>query len=315
MANNDRVCCVFDCNESPIETPIEFDYKYGLKLALCKTHSTEFFQKFSQKNALLGGVSGKAGGNLNIVGILANALSNYTTEDKSKKLKSILSIRLSKDVGGAITALIDQAGAAQDDLSPGANSTGIEQAMNMDWWNKFFEATHIYQPANKQWLIQYVANQSRSVRESINEATDADDEEEADDDEDEKPRGNFLATAGKYAANKIQGVRNFLDAGPTGTFGKKKNALVAKLAVAGAVELYERAINSILAKMNLSEKDIPIMYNIYDKYIMPIFMQNGTVTETDMNKLAKGDAKLLTVIKNSYVNIDKLSKELRAAKI
>lgn len=315
---NDNVCCVAGCSESPEEKPVDFEYKYGLKLALCKEHNTSFFEKFSQKNAIFGNSQAGAGGYLNIVGILANALSHFTTEDKSQKLASVLSIRLGKDVGGAITALIDSASAEQNDLSPGSTSVGISQALNMDWWKNFFAATHIYQPGNKQWLIQYVANQSRSIKESINEAEEPDEDVEEDEDEEgseRKPRQSFMNKAGKWAANKVQGVRNLLNTGPQGTFGKKKNALVAKLAVAGATELYERSINTILAGMSLSEKDIPIMYNIYDKYIMPIFKKNGVVTTTEMNKLANGDAKLFQAIKNSYDNISKLSAGLRTAKI
>ena len=315
MASSDRVCCVFNCNESPIERPVDFENKYGLKLALCKEHNEQFFQKFSVKNAIFGNSQAGVGGNLNIVGILANALSHYTTEDKSKKLASVLSIRLGKDVGGAITGLIDSASAEQNDLSPGSTSVGIDQALNMDWWKKFFAATHIYQPGNKQWLIQYVANKSKSIRESINEADEPDEDVDEDEEEERPQRKSFMNRAGKWAANKVQGVRNLLDTSPQGTFGKKKNALVAKLAVAGATELYERTINTILAGMSLSEKDIPIMYNIYDKYIMPIFKKNGVVTTTEMNKLARGDAKLYQAIKNSYDNISKLSAGLRAAKI
>lgn len=306
MANN-NICCVADCVESPEKTPAAFAQDFDIQLGFCKAHYKEFHEKFSKKNALFGS-SSSAGGALNIVGILANALSNFTTEDKSEKLTSILSMKYGKDVGGAINALIGSAGGGGVDLSPGSSSVAVEQAIGSKWWKDFFKATGINELANKQWLVQYVANNSKSIKESINEAaSSADDEEETE----RKPKQTWA----DWARPKVQGVKNYLDTGPAGKFGTKKNELAAKLAVAGAVTLYDQLINTILAKTGHSEKDIPAMYEIYKKNILPIFSSKGKCSETDLNNMAGGDPKKYKQLKDAYDCIQSLSTELRTAKI
>jgi len=310
---NENVCCVVDCIESPDVKPSAFEEEFGIKLGLCKIHAKAFHENFQKKSGLLGSFS-KAGGSLNIVGILANALSHFSTEDKSKKLTSILSMKYGKDVGGAISALVSSAGDGAVDIAPGSTSVAVDQAMATKWWKDFFKATGINELANKQWLISYVGNNTKSIKEAINEAassTDDDEEEEDEEETERKPRRSWA----DWARPKVQGVKNFLDTGPSGKFGKKKNELAAKLAVAGAVTLYDQLINTILAKVGLSQNDIPAMYDIYKKSIMPIFASKGSCSAADLNKIAGGDPQKYKKLKTAYDSIQSLSTELRVAKI
>jgi len=303
------VCAAAYCNESPATTPKDFERKYGFKIALCQTHFDEFFTKFSKKgNNFLstGAANNPFGGNLNIFGILANALSHFTTEDKSEKLVCILSMKFKKNLGPQIKTLISSATQSQEDLAPGTTSVHSSASLNSQWWQAFFKTVGITQPNNQKWIIQYAANNSKSIKESINEATDVD--EDVDEDETEqKPKRSWS----DWAKEKAKGAKDLLDAGPSGKFGRSKNELVAKLAIDGAVQVYDKVINSILGTVDLQEKDIPALYKIYNDYILPTLQKNKKFGKADASALAGGDKKLEADIIKSYKGITQLATHLR----
>jgi hypothetical protein len=303
------VCAAANCNESPATTPKDFERKFGFKLALCQAHFDEFFTKFSKKgNNFLstGATNNSFGGNLNIFGILANALSHFTTEDKSEKLVCILSMKFNKNLGPQIKTLISNASQSQEDLAPGTTTVHSSASLNSQWWQAFFKTVGITQPNNQKWIIQYAANNSKSIKESINEATDVD--EDVDEDEAElKPKRSWAG----WAKDKAKGVKDYMDAGPSGKFGRSKNDLVAKLAIDGAVQIYDRIINSILGTVDLEEKDIPALYKIYSDYILPTLQKNKKFGKADAIALARGDKKLEADILKSYKGITQLATHLK----
>jgi hypothetical protein len=306
------VCAVASCFESPISSHKDFERKYGLKLALCQTHFDEFFTKFSKKgnNFLSTGQTGNPfGGNLNIFGILANALSHFTTEDKSEKLVCILSMKFNKNVGPQIKTLISSASESQEDLAPGTTSVHSSASLKSQWWQNFFKTVGISQPNNQKWIIQYASNNSKNIKESINEATDVD--EDVDDDVDEDIDQNPKRSWTNWAKDKARGVKDYMDAGPTGKFGRSKNDLVAKLAIDGAVQVYDRVINSILGTVDLQEKDIPALYKIYNDYILPTLLKTKKFGKSDAKALAGGDKKLEADILKSFKGITQLASQLK----
>ena len=277
-------CSISGCKYKAAHLKDEMEKEYGVPIALCDTCYRQYRNKL--RGGMLANAGNTAGTNmsmLNIGGVINNMLGKLITPDKATHLSAMIGIRTGKDQGNKLNALIQSATKQTIDLMPtGSLNAKIVQT---PWWESFFEIVGINNPQNKVEVLGYVNERIFGISEA-----------------DESKTGRF----GQFA----QKVADVFSTKPTGKAGRQKNSYVASLAVNAAANIYDRLLETALAKEGLSITDLPKVYEIFRTAILPTLSSTGGYSVNDAQRVAAGDGRYYQDILKAYEAYQQISNAL-----
>lgn len=274
-----------ECAESTCREPgtpvANFKELYGIEISLCKKHTLVLKSKQSGTRS---GEGAQRKTSLNPVGILLNAWRGFATAEMGDKLASIMSLKTGANYQAKIDKLIDDAPRLQEDL---IGDGTIGNLLTKKWWQDLFKIAGLRSPTSIKFVADYVNNRISSISESINEQS----------------------TLRRMASN----IGDFVSSKASGFFGRKKNSLVAKLAIEGVCKFYEMVVADITKKHGVSFKTFYNSIEMFQEQILPIMAANGNKFSQDILMATNQyDQDEITNMLRAYELVKDVSDELRS---
>lgn len=275
-------CAESTCREFGKRVP-NFKELYGIDISLCDKHALILKTKQSSMKSTTG-AAGQRSAPLNPAGILVNAWRGFATMEMSGQLASIMALKTGVNYQKNIEKLIDDAPRLQEDL---IGDGTIGQMVTKKWWRDFFKIAGLRSPEALKFVADYVSNRISSISESINEQS----------------------TLRRMASN----IGDFVSSKASGFFGRKKNSLVAKLAIEGVCKFYEMVVAQITKKHGVSFRTFYNSIEMFQEQILPIMAANGNKFSQEI-LMATGeyDQDEITDMLQAYELVKDVSDELKA---
>ena len=254
MNNIEPICSVVGCKNTVPKTTGEFDVKASglINIRLCPYCHNKYAHLLNAKGSFFPKIA--MPGYLNVGGVIANALRNYLTPDPSKNLAASLTLMdNATDHELKINEVLADAAGQTVDLFPGGDESIKAFMSSSGWWADFFKVTKLNDKNSRLEVYKYVANNVQNIR----------------------------------SESVLKKIANTLSTKPDSKFGKKKNTLVAKLALTAASKIYDRNIDKALARTGLSRDNLPEISNIFMAHLAPILQRNGTITALDIRNISR----------------------------